>query len=490
MGTKYSSNASSGYNATPPADDGTVSEANKVKYSTIKTKLSDPIKTLADTINSELATHFDNGPNNYTVSQTLAATNFNQVNQVSGSGVTLSLTAATTLAAGWFTDIVSTDTTNSVTLARLAAADTINGVSSDVTILPLQALRVVVNAAATGFLASVSESFSSSGLIAPNGGIGPNYLQNIGITATVAAKALTIDVKNKALDSPTSGSPAQVSFRSATLATGAYVTRSVTTSDPIIIPSTATLGFAASQTGYLYVYLMDNSGTMERAISGSNRWDEGALQSSTALSNASDSGTVLYANFTRSNLPIRYIGRIKIQSGAVAGEWDNAPTERYVGSQWIAPIQLVPEQTASGTSIDFTGIPRDVKRITIMLNGISGNGTSILQVQIGDAGGIETTGYIANSSAGATANTLTSGFVLAISNGASALWRGKIELNLQNSGLFTWVSSGMISDTSSALVVNVSVGTKSLSQELTQLRLTTVNGTDTFDAGTISISYE
>lgn len=164
MGTKYSSNASSGYNATPPADDGTVSEANKVKYSTIKTKLADPIKTLADTINSELATHFDNGPNNYTVNQTLAASNYNQVNQVSGSGVTLSLTAATTLTAGWYTDIFSTDTTNSVTLARLAAADTINGVSSDITIFPLQALRVIVNAAATGFLTSTTERHSTTGL--------------------------------------------------------------------------------------------------------------------------------------------------------------------------------------------------------------------------------------------------------------------------------------------------------------------------------------
>ena len=65
MGTRYSTNSASGYNATPPADDGTVSEANKVKYSTVKTKLADPAKTLADDINTDLVEHFDRGPQSY-----------------------------------------------------------------------------------------------------------------------------------------------------------------------------------------------------------------------------------------------------------------------------------------------------------------------------------------------------------------------------------------------------------------------------------------
>lgn len=154
MGTKYSSNSASGYNSTPPVDDGTVSEANKVKWSTIKTKLADPVKTLADTINSELATHFDNGPNAYTANQTLGATHYNQVVQVSGSGVTLTLSDAATLTAGWFCEIISTDSSNNVTLGRATASDMINETSADVTILPLQQLRVVVNAAANGFLVS------------------------------------------------------------------------------------------------------------------------------------------------------------------------------------------------------------------------------------------------------------------------------------------------------------------------------------------------
>jgi hypothetical protein len=156
MGTKYSSNSASGYNSTPPADNGSTSESNKVKWSTIKDKLADPLKDLADTINSELATHFDNGPNSYSTNQTLDSTHYNQVNEVYGSGVTITLTDAATLGAGWFTDIVSTDTANGITLARATGSDTINGVAANSYILPMQHHRVTVNNAANGFLVSKS----------------------------------------------------------------------------------------------------------------------------------------------------------------------------------------------------------------------------------------------------------------------------------------------------------------------------------------------
>jgi len=152
VGTKYSSNSTSGYNSVPPSDDGSVTEANKVKYSTIKGKLSDPVKTLADAINAELVTHFDNGPTAVTTNTTLGATHYNKVIQVSGSGVTLTLTDAATLTAGWYCDVVSTDTSNNVALARATASNTINETSADTTVYPLQSIKIMVNAAANGFL--------------------------------------------------------------------------------------------------------------------------------------------------------------------------------------------------------------------------------------------------------------------------------------------------------------------------------------------------
>ena len=154
MGTKYSTNAASGYNSVPPADDGTVSEANKGKWSTIKEKLADPIKTLADTINSELVTHFDNGPVAYTSNQTIGASHYGQVIQVSGSANTQTLSDAATLGAGWNAEFVSTDTTNTVTIARATASDMVNETTANISLLPLQHIKAVVNAAANGFLVS------------------------------------------------------------------------------------------------------------------------------------------------------------------------------------------------------------------------------------------------------------------------------------------------------------------------------------------------
>jgi len=50
--------------------------------------------------------------------------------------------------------------------------------------------------------------------------------------------------------------------------------------------------------------------------------------------------------------------------------------------------------TASGTSVDFTGIPSWVKRVTVMFSGVSLSGTSSYLVQLGDSGGVENTGYL------------------------------------------------------------------------------------------------
>jgi len=47
--------------------------------------------------------------------------------------------------------------------------------------------------------------------------------------------------------------------------------------------------------------------------------------------------------------------------------------------------------STSGTSIDFTGIPSWVKRITVMFDVVSTNGSAIILIQLGDSGGIETT---------------------------------------------------------------------------------------------------
>lgn len=146
--------------------------------------------------------------------------------------------------------------------------------------------------------------------------------------------------------------------------------------------------------------------------------------------------------------------------------------------------------SASGTSVNFTSLPSWVKRITVMLIGVSSNGSSMPTVRIGDSGGISATGYLGSVMCGSAATLFTTGFEYGggLQN-ATRVWHGAITINLQNSSTNTWAATGVISLSDGASTV-VTAGSKSLSSALTQVRITYVNGTDSFDAGTINILYE
>jgi hypothetical protein len=146
------------------------------------------------------------------------------------------------------------------------------------------------------------------------------------------------------------------------------------------------------------------------------------------------------------------------------------------------------QASTSGTSIDFTGIPSWVKRITVMLSGVSTNGTSPYQIQLGDSGGFETTGYSGSAVTPATDFTYnSSGLALSGVIVAASINQGVVTiLNISGN---TWVSSGVLASNASGYF-GTSSGAKTLSATLDRIRIATVNGTDTFDAGTINIMYE
>ena len=172
-----------------------------------------------------------------------------------------------------------------------------------------------------------------------------------------------------------------------------------------------------------------------------------------------------------------------------------------VANASITPAKLTQPFTAgtavastSGTSINFTSIPSWVKRITVMFSGVSTNGTSTPYIRLGDAGGIETTGYssIVSSIASSAINTtnaddgITAGFPLYHASIAAAdIFSGTVVFTNLSGNL--WTASGTMFMGTRAGFLS---GTKTLSDVLTQVRFTTVSGTDTFDAGTINILYE
>ena len=187
-------------------------------------------------------------------------------------------------------------------------------------------------------------------------------------------------------------------------------------------------------------------------------------------------------------------GSVTIAAPAVAGTPTlTLPTTSGTILTSASTINAITSGTAqastSGTSIDFTGIPSGVKRITVMFSGVSTNGSSNLQIQIGDAGGIETTGYLGSSSqlAGATNSAnYTTGFGVFLANSANIVHGTVCAANISGN---VWAISGVIGLSNAATTVTVT-GSKTLSDTLDRLRITTVNGTDTFDAGSINILYE
>lgn len=188
-------------------------------------------------------------------------------------------------------------------------------------------------------------------------------------------------------------------------------------------------------------------------------------------------------------------GTITLQPTAVAGSSTlTLPASTgtlFVAGQNSAITSGTAVASTSGTSIDFTSIPSWVKQITVMFDAVSTNGTSNWLIQLGDSGGIENTGYVSvgtflGSSTGGT--SYTAGFGLPIGN-ATHVEQGFITLSNLTGNV--WTANGSLAGSGSAAgFIYSTAGAKTLSAVLDRVRITTANGTDTFDAGTINILYE
>jgi hypothetical protein len=188
-------------------------------------------------------------------------------------------------------------------------------------------------------------------------------------------------------------------------------------------------------------------------------------------------------------------GSVTLESPAVSGTTIlTLPTSS--GTVTVAGVNSnivssTAQATTSGTSKDFTSIPSWVKRITVMFNGVSKSGSALPLIQLGDSGGIETTGYLSASTqtgSSTATQTSTAGFVLN-AGGSGNVFHGAIVLNLLDSTNNIWVANGTLSFSDVAFNMYTG-GSKSLSATLDRVRITTSNGTDTFDAGSVNIMYE
>ena len=154
----------------------------------------------------------------------------------------------------------------------------------------------------------------------------------------------------------------------------------------------------------------------------------------------------------------------------------------------INGITVSAEQSpTSGTSVDFTGIPSGVRNIKILFDQISLNGTDTLVCQLGDSGGLETSGYVSMAENGSTRVASTSGISISSSGDASHAYTGQINLSLEDVTNNTWVEFGILRQNDSN--ISLSGGSKTLSATLDRLRIL-VSGSNTFDAGSLSITFQ
>lgn len=274
---------------------------------------------------------------------------------------TQTLTAAATLGDGWWCEYRNDST--GLLIFDPNSSETIDGT----TLLALQPGEAcIINCNGTSF-------YTVGRAVAKNSA---QLLENIGIEATVAANVLTFALKDAQGNDPSPGSPVRIGFRNATLTTGTPNVREVTAALSLAISAGSTLGFGGSETRRVYLGAIDNAGTVElvawcsvlgtvAAPSGLFSISESALVSTTAEggAGAADSAGVLYSTTARSNVAVRVIGYIEIQTGATPGNWSNAPTVKQVmgpGVRRTGDRAQPPQITLTGSSATgTTTIPHD-----------------------------------------------------------------------------------------------------------------------------------
>ncbi len=161
--------------------------------------------------------------------------------------------------------------------------------------------------------------------------------------------------------------------------------------------------------------------------------------------------------------------------------WYPSQSVPGTGSQLVSGTS---QASTSGTSIDFTGIPSWVKRVTVLFSGVSLSSTANILVQLG-AGSVQNTGYVGGTiNQTPSVTNSTAGFIISTGNAAASM-NGALQISTLGSNI--WAATGAFGRADAAFATTA--GSVTLSGTIDRVRITTTS-TDTFDAGSINILYE
>lgn len=445
MGTKYTTTSSSGYNASPPADDGSAVASNEIRWSYIKEKLSDTLKTFIESVNSKLVTHFDESVldkgANYSIT---AAEHKRTINMT--AAFTPSLGDAATMGVGFIVTIKNSHTA-AITVGRVTSGDTIDGTAADVTLAAGAASAFIVNLGADGYLQLTKEVFDAitAGSITTTG--------NATIGGTLGVTGDTTVVNLAATDITLTG-----------------VLKEAKGTD---VASASALSLA-------------NDGNFYDVTGTTGITSIGTVGIGTSIKLQFDGAVLLTHHATNLILPgaanyTTVAGDVFTLTEYASGQWIVTATSLVSGKSLVESGSVLGTVgSISGTSNTFTNIPSWVKKITMTLHEVSTNGTVDLEVRIGDSGGIESSGYVGESSGGFSLTTTTS---------SSDSWSGLVTLVLQDAATNRWCYTSTLFDTNGSVPISLA-GAKALTGTLDRIMLTTATDLNEFDDGEINILYE
>lgn len=447
MGSKYTTQSASGYNSSPPPDDGTSVAANKVTWATQKSKLADPVKNLADAINSALVTAFDYSATTTSVNYTTVAGDQDRPIECTGT-ITISLCDAATAAAGYRVPVYNKGT-GTVTVALATNTNTLAGqTNGTVTLPPGAAMTFAIAQSVLGYDIVSATGFAPFVL---TGAAGTN-------TATAAAPSnlIALYAGLQAIWTPANTNTAALTLNITPSGGSALGAKNV-----FVHGAACTSGEARATIPYKIEY----DGTQWNII-GAGLDGFADQTANTVLAGPS--------------------------SGAAA-----QPAFRALVRADLLP--LITEGTAvattSGTTASFTGLPTGIKRITFQLKDVSTNGTSTYELQLSTSTTFKTSGYegVAVNSSGASSTAAAgAGLPITVNAVAADTYKGMVILTRESSSANTWAYSGQIaveSATNTPAEFYQSAGWVSLAGALDGIRLTTTSG-DTFDGGEVNIQYE
>lgn len=307
---------------------------------------------------------------------------------------------------------------------------------------------------------------------------------------TLAGFSMTLPVATSAIS---------LAFRSTTPSSGLATTVTGTPA-ALTIPAGATLGTISGVQSTIVEVLINNAGTLERAVvnlSGDNNLSETTLINTTAMSSSSSSANVFYSSTARTGVAYRVVRTIT-STQTTAGSWVTAPSAvQGAGGNALTSIGEIYSSTAaattSGTSVTFGSLPINTKRVTFMLSGVATNGTSLVLLRLGTSSGLETTGYSGYAGSLGPSNqtgtgTSTAGVLLGNTNTSGRTYTGTVTCVLLNYATNTWVVNASLQTSDNWM--QFSSYSKSLANILTQISLTTETGVNTFTAGSVNILYE